>query len=524
MIRILAWLCACLALSTSGAAAQDEARFTILHFGTVAEIDPLRPQADLARVASVIARERSERRTVFVTHAGDALSPSVASAHDSGEHMTRLLNRMLVDVMVASNHEFDFGLDVALERFRQLDFPVLSANAVDGAARPAPLRGSTIFTVGRFKIAFIGATTADTAFTSNPGRLRFAPVASAVRAEADRLRAAGADFVVLLSAANAAETAEAAEAARADLVLAQNGTGPASTRFDGLRGHASIGLEGNLIVAVDIEIRRRQRDVGADVKVDARPNQGGEIVVEPQRTEQVVDWGPTFRIIDTRAREPDQLIEIAVQVELDAATMGLQESLATVLPAVSSARARVRTAEAGVGDIVADAMRAHAGADVALINAGAIRGDRDYEPESVWRLVTVAEEMPFANRLVTLRVSGAQLRVALEHALAEAPRESVRFLQVSGIALRYDPARPSGRRIVDLRVGGRPVQAARLYSVATSDFLARGGDGFAMFARVPRVPASGEPPLLRDVVAAYLRQMATLRTIAADRIVPVARR
>jgi len=72
-----------------------------------------------------------------------------------------------------------------------------------------------------------------------------------------------------------------------------------------------------------------------------------------------------------------------------------------------------------------------------------------------------------------------------------------------------------------------PVQRARsvdLDRVATSDFVARGGDGFAVLARLPRVRARAEAPLLRETLAAYFRRIGTVRAIEANRIATTPRR
>src|SRR5207247_6051527 len=83
---------------------------------------------------------------------------------------------------------------------------------------------------------------------------------------------------------------------------------------------------------------------------------------------------------------------------------------------------------------------------------------------------------------VTLTMTGQQLALALENSVSKLPRTDGRFLQVSGLALTYDPSSPPGSRVREITVGGRPLEAARSYSVATDAFLADGGDGYSMLA------------------------------------------
>lgn len=60
--------------------------------------------------------------------------------------------------------------------------------------------------------------------------------------------------------------------------------------------------------------------------------------------------------------------------------------------------------------------------------------------------------------------------------------EPGRFPQISGLRFEYDVKRPAGSRVVTVTVGGTPLDEAKTYTVATSDFLvSRSGDGYTMF-------------------------------------------
>ena len=86
------------------------------------------------------------------------------------------------------------------------------------------------------------------------------------------------------------------------------------------------------------------------------------------------------------------------------------------------------------------------------------------------------------------------------------------FPQVSGLTIEYDPRRPSGQRIVSIRIGGRPLDPNRTYRIATNDFLARGGDGYASFAGTPQLIPADDAPLLANEVMVYVRKLGTIRT------------
>ena len=94
-----------------------------------------------------------------------------------------------------------------------------------------------------------------------------------------------------------------------------------------------------------------------------------------------------------------------------------------------------------------------------------------------------------------------------------------RFPHVSGLTVEFDPARPAGSRILSIKVGGAALDPNRIYRTATNDFLARGGDGYAMFANLkPLVPVDDTPQLATEVMI-YLSQIGTVRSGSAGRVV-----
>jgi 2',3'-cyclic-nucleotide 2'-phosphodiesterase (5'-nucleotidase family) len=144
---------------------------TIVHVNDLSQAEGRAGVGGVARLATVIASERARSGHVLVTHAGNALSPSLIGAVDQGGHMIGLLNRIGVDVMAVGGHEFDFGPALAAKRFSEAAFPILSANAIDVAG--ADLHGARptwLTEIGGYRIGFIGLTTLATRGTARPIR------------------------------------------------------------------------------------------------------------------------------------------------------------------------------------------------------------------------------------------------------------------------------------------------------------------------------------------------------------------
>ena len=117
------------------------------------------------------------------------------------------------------------------------------------------------------------------------------------------------------------------------------------------------------------------------------------------------------------------------------------------------------------------------------------------------------------------RVQGAAIRRAIENGLAQLPKAGGRFPQVSGMTVAATLSRPPGERVIAIRVGGVPLDDTKLYTVATNDFLARGGDGYTMFTDAARQLADSDAPLLANDVMVYLRKLGTVTTGVEGRIV-----
>jgi 5'-nucleotidase len=148
-----------------------------------------------------------------------------------------------------------------------------------------------------------------------------------------------------------------------------------------------------------------------------------------------------------------------------------------------------------LGRLIADAYRNMGRADVGMINTGGIRADLAAGSVTYGALTEV---LPFRHRVLRLTVTGTVLRLVLEGALATGSPQ----VHVAGLQAWYDPRRPSGQRLRRVRLlDGRDVDTVRTYTLAVSDFLADGGDGFALLAAPPRVD-TGLIDL--DAVIAYL--------------------
>jgi 5'-nucleotidase/UDP-sugar diphosphatase len=164
---------------------------------------------------------------------------------------------------------------------------------------------------------------------------------------------------------------------------------------------------------------------------------------------------------------------------------------------------RLRASETNLGDLVADALRADAGADVAILNAGGVRGDRVYPAGPLTRR-TLLTIHPFGNVVTKLQVPGRVIVSALNAGVSKLPASAGQFPQVSGLTMTVDQNAAAGDRVRDVRVGGQPLQADRMYTLAVPDYLLKGGDGYTMLEGQPVLIGPEAGSLLVSALEKYI--------------------
>ncbi|MEA2929723.1 MAG: 5-nucleotidase / UDP-sugar diphosphatase [Hyphomicrobiales bacterium] len=450
-----------------------------------------------ARLAAVIKAERARARNVIVVHGGDTLSPSIMSGFDRGAHIVALTNMVAPDIFVPGNHEFDFGKAVFLERMSEASFPLYGANLRDanGASLPR-FKDRTMLTVDGVRIGLTGLAYEQSARMSSPEDLVFASTIATTKAQAGALRQEGADFVVAVLHCNRGDAIALQYSGVTDLLLTGH-THDLFVNFTESCALAESGYDAHFVTCIDATITVRE--------------DGGK---------RAMTWWPQFRLIDTATVTPDPEVAAAVARFQAALADKMDLTIATTTVELDSRTATVRTREAAIGNLFADAMRATTRADVALLNGGGIRAGKTYQPGAAITHGDILSELPFSNRVVALELSGRDLRRAVENGLALLPRPSGRFPQVSGITVTYDAARDPGSRIVAMQVAGAPLDEGKSYRVAVVDFLARGGDDYAMLREAKRVTPDNDAPLLVNEVVDYVRNLGVVRTGVEGRVAP----
>src|SRR5262249_19029128 len=276
---------------------------------------------------------------------------------DRGERILTLTNLIAPDIFVPGNLEFDFGQATFLQRMAEAKFPLYAANLRGADGQPLPdFKDRSITTIDGVRIGLTGASYDDTPRTSSPEDLKFLPTVATTKDAAEALRREGADFVVAVVHASRQQDYAIFETRPVDLVLSGHDH-DLFIQFDGRNAMAESSYDPHYVPASD-----------------------GAIKVKEESGRRSMTWWPQFRIIDTATVTPDPEVAAVVAKYEGELSKELDDALGTTAVALDSRTATVRTREAAIGNLVADAMRASSHADAAVTNGGGSRGRKGYPP------------------------------------------------------------------------------------------------------------------------------------------------
>jgi 2',3'-cyclic-nucleotide 2'-phosphodiesterase (5'-nucleotidase family) len=325
--------------------------------------------------------------------------------------------------------------------------------------------------------------------------LKFSPAVETIKAQAEMLRREGADFVVAVIHADRRQGYDLHATRAADLILSGHNH-DLFVNFDGRNAMAESGHDAHDVTVIDATITVSESNGAREMK-----------------------WWPQFRIVDTAAVTPDPDVTGEIAKYEQELSREMDIPLATTAVELDGRDATIRTREAALGNLVADAMKASAQADAAITNGGGIRGANVYSPGATMTRRDILSALPFSNRIVTIEIAGKEIRRAIENGLAALPESRGRFPQVSGLVIEADRTKPAGSRVLSIKIGNAALDDHKIYKIATNDFLARGGDGYDMFRDAKQLLPASDSPLMAAEVMAYLRRIGTVRTGVEGRIV-----
>ena len=433
-----------------------------------------------ARLATAIRARRAELDADGTPHltldAGDQSQGTLFYTTYRGKAEVEMMNLIGFDAMTLGNHEFNNGPDALAEMLAEAAFPIVAGNVEVPAdhALAGLVQDHLILDAGGERIGILGITTPDTVFLSSPGPVTFADEIAHLQEAVARLRGDGVHKILLLSHVGFRRDQEIAAAVDGlSAIIGGHSHTLLSNTVEGTPDYATL-VESPSGRAVPI------------VQSYAFSRYMGDLTLEFGDDGAVVAATGDSILLDA-AFAPAEDIEARV-----AALAGPIETLKTTPVAelaapIDGSRESCRAVECEMGNTVADASLARIGnpeITVALVNGGGLRASLEAGTITLGDVLTV---LPFQNTLVTFKLRGDVLLAALEHGANAIEDGAGRFLQVGGLRYAIDTSvAPDAGRVSDVEVmtadGWAPLDPDAEYGIVTNNFIAAGGDGFAMLA------------------------------------------
>jgi 5'-nucleotidase len=467
--------------------------------GTITEPDGRSiPAGGVAFLAAHINTLRAQHPHTVVVSAGDLIGASpLISALFHDEPTIEAFNVIGLDYNAVGNHEFDEGAAELLrmqhggchpvegcrdgDGFAGATFQFLAANVVRQDTATTLFPAYQVRSFAGAKVAFIGMTLKGTPTIVTPSGvagLTFTDEAETVNALVPHLQAQGIEAIV---------------------VLIHEGGFPTGTYNE------CPGLSGAIVEIV------QRFDPAVDVVISGHTHQAYNCLIHGRLVTSASSFGRVLTAVDltidratgdvVRMRANNRIVtrEVPPDPRLTALVDKYQTLVAPladrVIGSITADITRVPTpaGESALGDVIADSQWAATadpalgGAVVALMNPGGLRADLAYAPSGGEGdgHVTYGEAFtaqPFGNSLVTMTLTGAQLKTVLEQQFQGCGTQNRdRILQVSaGLTYAWSRSAPACGKVdpASLKINGVAIDLNATYRVTVNSFLADGGDNF----------------------------------------------
>jgi len=480
-------------------------------------------------VANLRAARAADGGAVILVDGGDMFQGTLESNLNEGQAVIAAYNVMGYQAAAVGNHEFDFGPEgpkvvadapgedprgALKKRATEARFPLLTANVLDKATgkRVDWAPASTVVEAAGVKVGILGASTESTPYTTMPANfvgLEMLEAATAVTQEAERLRAGGAQVVLVTAHIGG----------RCKAITDPTTCQPNQELFQLLEAlppgtvDAVVGGHTHSLVA------HRIRGVPAVVsyssgrafgRIDLTVENGkvtGSTIVPPQDLCPLDSDGQPVPPSDCVGRAYEGRPVVAspeVQAIVDAAqAVAKQRASESLGVKVKATVSKTYDHESALGNLFADLLVAGAGdfapdAKVAMTNGGGLRADL---PAGTLTYGQLYRSNPFDNRYASVKLTGGDVKKMVAHNLGS----SAGILLFAGLTV--NAACKNGILAVELRwPNGKKIADGERFTLVTSDFLASGGDGAIGRLNLPAAAIANSNLIIRDAMAETLRK------------------
>ncbi|MFC4358144.1 5'-nucleotidase C-terminal domain-containing protein [Halobium salinum] len=464
---------------------------------------------NFSRLVTLIEeRRQAHENPTVVAGAGDQIGPHALSPVSQWRAPVAVLNEVDPDADVVGNHEFDYGYDEIDNVTEASEFPWLATNVVNNSTGET-FDGTENFTIVErdgVRVGFIGLV--DRGATYGKTNIDFAAKGVTVR----NVSEAGPEAASYLK-----------NQKNVDVVVALAHTGVPDAKEVARADDGDI----DVIAVGDDEVYYPPNETSGTVITEgvARAQYLGELNLTVEDGE-VTAWNGRLVEVTNETPKNETASRIINEYRAEANLDTVVAETETPLNATFAANYHRET---NYGNLVTDAMRAEADADVAITNAGGIRSDSVYGPGNITG-GDVFNTLPFSNTLVTVELTGAELEETLESQVITLDSDTGQEFgaeisqQTSGVRFEWNE---SSGEVTDVSVNRagptedpawEPLDANETYAVAVNNYMADGGSGYPL-ENATRLNETDQ--LLATTVIDYLQTQGTVSPEVEGRMLRV---
>ena len=435
----------------------------------------------------------------LVLNAGDDFQGTPISNFTRGRSQIELLNLYNLDAFVIGNHEFDYtdaSLDSALQN---ANFDYLSANVYLKSKGRLIGKPYTVKEVNGVKFGIIGITAPDLMELSIPKNLTDVVMLntdSVIQVGINELKAQKCNVIILLTHDGVDNDKKLADKFFADVDII-------------VGGHSHTPLFKPVVESgvVIVQAGAYSKYVGkleikVDVSKDTLTGYFGRLY--ETNKDSAFDAEADSKVNDMVASIGPELNRVIGKLEVDWKASYSDES--------------------NLGQFETDAFRWKTGADVSILNGGSLRKSMTKGPITV---SDIWEINPFGNEIDLFTVNGKVLRQMLNNNVKikidnAADGKGSEKLMVSGVAFSYDTRKTEGNYVVDLSVGGKPVDDNKNYAIAVNSYI------FSQFKKFFGDMADDAPKTYkstglidRDIIIEYVEKQKVIKQEAERRVTDI---
>ena len=508
--------------------------------------------AKLSTLVKAVREERGAHRTLLIdagdTIQGTPLAYYYAKVEPIGRRrvhpMAAAMNELGYDAAALGNHEFNYGIPLLRAFEKQLDFPLLAANAIDSATGEPAFRPYVVKTVRRtgaapLRVGILGLTNPGIAIWDKAhveGKMTFPGVLEQAREWVPKVRAAGADLVVV-----AAHSGADLSSSLGDLL-------PFPENCSALVAEEVPGIDAILVGHAHTEIAQRfvtNKATGKQVLLTEPLFWGKRLSL----MEFDLAWTPgrgwraeasRSQVLNTNTVPEDPAIVRRLRADHDKVVAYVNSEIGTSKSAMSAATARYEDTAAldFVNLVQGAALKASLTEALPVLSLASPFNKAAAIPAGDVSVRDVAGLYTFDNTLFGVRLTGAQLKDYLERSAGyfqavgtPEPHQPDALTNAGGtpdylydvaagldapLTYDIDLARPVGQRITGLAYAGVAVTAEQAFAVAVNNYRQSGGGNFPHIATAPVL--HNQQLEIRQLIIDWVRERGEIDPAAFHRV------